>query len=248
MPVAAIASSSSSWRPGQVDRAARSGLAAHLAGLADREHHLVRLLRGGDRLGEPGVGGATLRIVGRRLGVRELAALRVGRTGTAFGDRVEDAHRVLVAPDAPPGPEHVVLVVRKRADHGRLRRRVERQHAVVLEQHHRAAGRLAGRLDRVGPQHPPLGGAGRIRGVGVLEQAGAELDPEDPAHGVVDPAHRDQTVREQLGAEVTDQRAGHLRVDARVERRGRGAWAVRGDPVAALARHPGSRAGRRAAP
>ena len=128
-----------------------------------------------------------------------------------------------------------MLVVRQRADHGGLRRRVERQHALVLEQDHRAAGCLAGGPDRVGPQHLPLRVGGRIRRVRVLEQAGAELDPEDPAHGVVDPTHRDHSVLEQLRAEVTNQGAGHLRVDPRVERCGRGAGTVGGDSMAALA-------------
>ena len=75
---------------------------------------------------------------------------------------------------------------------------------------------------------------GLERCVRVLEQAGAELDAQDPAHGVVDPLHRDPALVEQLRAEVADQRAGHLGVHAGVERERRGAGAVGGDAVAAF--------------
>ena len=85
-----------------------------------------------------------------------------------------------------------------------------------------------------GLQHLRLGLGGRERCVRVLEQAGAELDAQDPAHGVVDPLHRDPVLLEQLRTEVADQRAGHLGVHAGVERERRGAGPVGGDPVSAL--------------
>ena len=42
--------------------------------------------------------------------------------------------------------------------------------------------------------------AGRVGGLGlvdvrVVEEAGAELDPQDPAHRVVEPAHGDPVLR-----------------------------------------------------
>jgi hypothetical protein len=106
-----------------------------------------------------------------------------------------------------------------RGIHGCLLVRVERQHtALVLQQHHRAGGGTARGVDRIGPQHLLLGLIRLVGRVRVLEQVGAELDPQDPAHRVVQPAQRDAALRDQLGAEVAHERAGHLRVHAGVER------------------------------
>ena len=60
---------------GQVERRARLGLAAHLAGLAEREHDLVGRLRRGDGLVEAGACGAVGgRVVVRRVDVRQSQA------------------------------------------------------------------------------------------------------------------------------------------------------------------------------
>ena len=104
----------------EVEGAARRRLAAHLPCLAQGEHDLVRRLGDGHRLGESGVGAASLGVGGRRLGVGELAALGIGRARALLLDAVEDGHRVGVAARAPPGTEHVVLVVGQRPDHRRL--------------------------------------------------------------------------------------------------------------------------------
>ena len=69
----------------------------------------------------------------------------------------------------------------------------------------------------------------------MLEQACAHLDTQDPAHCIVDPAQRDLALREQFLAEVSDQRARHLRVDPCVQRERRRLGPVRRDAVAALA-------------
>ena len=128
-----------------------------------------------------------------------------------------------------------MLVLRERSDHGRLLGRIERQDpALVPEQHHRAAGSVARGRDSVGQQHLRFGFVGLDRCVGVLEQAGAELDAQDPAHCVVDPLHRDPVLVEQLLAEVADQGARHLGVDAGVEREGCRAGSVGGDAVTAF--------------
>ena len=107
--------------------------------------------------------------------------------------------------------------------------------AVVLEQDHRLAGRLARRGAVVGGHE-----AGRIDGlglvdVGVLEEPGAELHAQDPPHRVVEARHRDPVLGQQLLAEVADVRAHHLGVGARVERGLRRVRAVGRDAVAARA-------------
>ena len=249
LPVALIASMSSCCLPGQVDLAARRGLAALPAALAEREHDLVGGLRRGDRRGEPGVGAALVRgRVVRRVLVDDRAALREGRVRVLRLDAVEDRHGVGVLALAPPRAEHVVLVVAERADHGDRLGRVERQRrAVVLEQHHRLAGRGARRGAVVGGHEAGrIGGLGLVD-VGVLEEPGAELHAQDPPHRVVEPRHRDPVLRQQLLAEVADVRAHHLGVGAGVQRGLRRVGAVGRDAVAARARCPGSWAGTRAA-
>ena len=88
---------------------------------------------------------------------------------------------------------------------------------------------------RVGLEHLRLGLRRQERRVRVLEEAGAELDAQDPAHRVVDPLHADPALREQLLAVVADERARHLGVDAGVQRQSCGGRAVLGDAVTALA-------------
>ena len=188
------------------------------------------------RLGEARVGAAlALGRVLRRVLVLDRAALHEGGVVRVLGlDAVEHRHRVVVLALAPPGPEHVVLVVAQRADHDRRLGGVERERrAVVLEQDHRLAGRLT-RLGAVVGGHE----AGRIDGlglvdVGVLEEPGAELHPQDPPHRVVEARHRDPVLGQQLLAEVADVRAHHLGVGARVERGLRRIRAVGRDAVAA---------------
>jgi hypothetical protein len=170
------------------------------------------------------------------LGVGELAALGVGRRGGALlVDPVKYGDGVVVVAATPPRTEHVVLVLGQRPDHGRLLRRVEREHAaLVAQQHHRAAGGLARGGDRIRLQHLGLGLIRSEQRVRVLEQPGAELHAQDPAHGVVDPPHRDPALPQQLRPEVADERARHLGVDPRVERERRRVRAVGGDAMAAL--------------
>ena len=179
----------------EVERAARCRFAAHLARLTQGKHDLVRGVRHGDCLGEAGFRAAAFRIGVRRFRVGELAALGVGRAGALRVDPVEDGHGVAVAAGAPPRAQHVVLVLGQRTDHCGLLGRIERQDpALVPQQHHRAARSLPCRGDGVGAQHLRLGLRRCIRRVRVLEQAGAELHAQDPAHRVVDPPHRDPPV------------------------------------------------------
>ena len=67
----------------------------------------------------------------------------------------------------------------------------------------------------------------------MLEQPGAELDTQDPAHRVVDLRHGDLALGEQLLAEVDVVGAHHLHVGAGVERHAGGIGAVGRDAVAA---------------
>ena len=71
--------------------------------------------------------------------------------------------------------------------------------------------------------------------VRVLEEAGAELHPQDPADRVVDAAHRDLAARHELRAEVTEVRRHHLGVGAGVQSEAGGFGAVLGHAVAARA-------------
>ena len=129
-----------------------------------------------------------------------------------------------------------MLVLRQRSDHRRPFRGIERQDAaLVLQQHHRVRCGTPRGCNRVRPEHLCLGLLWRVGRVGVLEQARAHLDTQDPAHCIVDPAHRDLALREQFLAEVADQRARHFRVDAGVQRERRRLGPVRRDAVAALA-------------
>ena len=175
---------------GQVDLGPRRGLAAHLARLAHREHDLIG--RRGRRRppGRSRTSSAhSLRVVVvRRLLVAERAALRERRrAGALVRDALQDADGVVVVAAAPPRAEHVVLAVGERADHRGVALSLERHRvAVVLEQHHRLAGRGARRLAVVGlraARRPP----GHVD-VRVIEQPRAELDAQDPPHGVVEPA------------------------------------------------------------
>src|SRR5215216_1057056 len=125
----------------QIERGSRLGLASHLAGLADCQHDLVRCTRGRDSIREARVRTTAFWVVTRDdlVVVRELAALRIadGARALVF-DPLQDADSVLVAPKAPPRSEHVVLIVRERANDGRVLGGIERQNvALVLEQHHR---------------------------------------------------------------------------------------------------------------
>ena len=202
-----------------------------------REDDLVGGLRDRHRLGEAGVGAAALRVGVGHLRIGELAALRIGRCGGALrGDAVEDGDHVPVVAAAPPRPEQVVLVLRQRPDHRRPLRGIERQHAaLVLQQHHRARRGAARGCNRVRPQHLCLGLLWQVGRVRVLEQTRAHLDTQDPAHCIVDPAHRDLALRKQLLAEVADHRARHLRVDSSVQRERRRLGPIRRDTMAALA-------------
>ena len=83
-------------------------------------------------------------------------------------------------------------------------------------------GEEAGRVGRLG-----------LVDVGVVEEAGAELHPQDAADRVVEPRHRDPVLGQQLLAEVADVRADHLRVGAGVERQRAGGRPVGRDTVAA---------------
>ena len=193
------------------------GLAAHLPGLAQGQHDLVGRLGRRDRVREAVGGGAVVRgVVRRRLVVAQGAALDERRTRRLGLDAREHAHGVIVLALSPPGAEHVVLVVAERADDHGLLARVEGQRGVVvLQQHHRLAGCGAGcRAVGRGEEAGRVGGL-RLVDVRVVEEAGAELDPQDPAYRVVEPAHGDPMLRQQLGAEVTDVGAHHLRVGAR---------------------------------
>ena len=112
--------------PRQVECAARCGLAAHLACLAHGEDDLVGRLRGGDRLGEAGVGAATSGSVcgGSVLDSLQpsayvapgLCALMPSKTVTASWSRPALHHG-----------RHVVLVAGQRPDHGRLLGRIDGQ-------------------------------------------------------------------------------------------------------------------------
>ena len=192
LPVALMRSTSSSCSPGQVDLAAGIGLAALPARLAEREHDLVGGVRGRHGGVEPRGRAALARVRAvRRLLVGDRAALGVRRRPRALLlDAVEDGDGVRVLAPAPPRAEHVVLVLGERTDHRGVLRLAQRERgrgAVVLEQHHRAPGRLA-RLGAVVRGEE----AGRVRrlglvDVGMLEQPGAELHAQDPPHRVVDP-------------------------------------------------------------
>ena len=139
-----------------------------------------------------------------------------------------------------------MLVVAERADDHGLLARVEGQRGVVvLQQHHRLAGRGAGgRAVGRGEEAGRVDGLGLVD-VGVVEEAGAELDPQDPADRVVEPAHGDPVLRQQLGAVVTDVGADHLRVGAGHQRVGPrlgavGRGAVAAGPLVRLDRRAGA--------
>ena len=125
---------------------------------------------------------------------------------------------------SPSGP---ITTVDLESSSGSVRR------AVVLEQDHRLAGRLA-RLGAVvgGHEARRIDGLGLVD-VGVVEEPGAELHAQDAAHRVVEARHRDPVLREQLLAEVADVRADHLGVGARVQRGLRRVGSVGRDAVAA---------------
>src|SRR5919204_1909735 len=120
LPVALIARSSSSWRPGRsrVLRAAASPLISRVSPRASTTWSAA--FATSTASAKPASDWQPSGVVGRRLGVGELAALRVGGAGALLADAVEDAHRVVVAADAPPRSEHVVLVLGQRPDHRRL--------------------------------------------------------------------------------------------------------------------------------
>ena len=127
-----------------------------------------------------------------------------------------------------------MAVIAKRAYHGRVLGRLERQRrVVVLQQHHRAGCVLSGECHRIGP-HLRRRRVGHVD-VWVLEQPGAELHPQDAPHGIVEPRHRDLVVGQQLGAEVADQRAGHLGVQPGVQCLGCRVRPVRREAVPAVA-------------
>ena len=79
----------------------------------------------------------------------------------------------------------------------------------------------------------------------MVEQTGAELDPQDPPHGVVDPAHLHAMAGDELGAEITVVGRDHLHVGPRVERLLGGLRTIGGKAVTARA---GVRIRRRACP
>ena len=117
------------------------------------------------------------------------------------------------------GPSMSCWLSAERPDHGGVLGRVERQRR-------RAPAFLSSTIERAGGLArggPRRGGRRNGRGgvevhVRVLEQPRAELDAQDPAHGVVDAPDRDPALAEQLPAVIADVGADHLRVGARVQR------------------------------
>ena len=113
----------------------------------------------------------------------------------------------------------------------------------VLQEHHRPCGVGARGGDGVRPQLR-RGGLRHVD-VRVLEQAGAELDPQDPAHRVVHAGDRDLALGDELCAVVAQVGADHLHVGAGVQRERARRRPVGRDAVPA---GPGVRGLRRAGP
>ena len=138
--------------PGRSSVAARVGLAAHLARLAEGEHDLVGRPRRGDRVGEAGVGPQPSGSVCGELGVRERAGLRERRRAGVL--RVDARRTAVTASSSSPRPHHGPSMSCLSSPSGPITavvlRRVERQRrALVLEQHHRAARGARARPPRV---------------------------------------------------------------------------------------------------
>ena len=96
-------------------------------------------------------------------------------------------HDLLAAAVEHPRAEQGVAVVDEGAAQqdraGRVRRRVERQDAVVLDEHVRGLAGPEGDLAGLGGRRVRRARAGGIR---TLEEPEAELQPQHAAHGVVD--------------------------------------------------------------
>ena len=91
-------------------------------------------------------------------------------------------------------------VARVRPDHRHAAdlRRIERQQLLVVpEQDDRLVRGFASERDRIGSRRFRFG-AGDV-GIGILEQPRFELQPQHPAHGVIDQRLRNAALADQLG-------------------------------------------------
>ena len=138
-----------------------------------------------------------------------------------------------------PVAELLQVVVGVGADDGdRLHlRRVERQQAVVLEQHQALArgGEVGGAV--VGPRDLD-GGPGEVGPARVLEQAHAELQREQPLHGRVDLRLLQPAAAHGLDRALVELRRGHHDVVAGAQRHDRGVGVGRRQTFCSFTRRP----------
>ena len=151
-------------------------VAFRIRALADHRHHDVELryvnALAVDAEGDIVLAGRLANTGQYRVAIREVG---IGVGGALPGDR--------------PAAALVRHVVRGLADHQDLLAACDRQDwPVVLEQHQRLAHGAARQLARL--HDLVLAGVGVLRRA-LVEQAGAQLDADDAAHGIVDTRHRD---------------------------------------------------------
>ena len=166
---------------------------------------------------------------------------RVADVGVGQGrdERREDGRGLLLPPRPGPRAEGRDRVGRERADDGeraqvaaeRERGRPAARSAVVLEEHDRLAGHVAGEgAVGVGEERGRLAG---LVGVAerVVEEARAALDAEHASDGLVDDRQRERAALDERGQGSGIDPVDHAHVDAGHEGAAAGLGAVGRDPV-----------------
>ena len=173
--------------PRQRDGGAGSVLSAPVLHLAHAVNDHVTIPGQGDRFGKPVPGFG-----------RDITSLRIAHLGFRkfADDSVQENIHLLWLGMGMPIAAQVGRILGQRAHDGDPGYPSQRQDTVVLQQDHGFGGQFTGRLHRLGKEEALLGLT--FRGIRMLEQAQAELDPKHTSHGFVQHTARDFSAFDQL--------------------------------------------------